>query len=118
MDDWMELSDNRAPLSSLRGQCMASLEGELRKALLTEWGYVMGSEGLRQAFGFRSQAALRAAISHGHVPVRTFTIVGRRGPYALTHEVAAWLTSQINNTEPSVSAPPKESSTKTPKEAP
>ena len=80
---------------------MASFEGELRKTLLAEWGYVMGSEGLRQAFGFRSQAALRAAISHGRVPVKTFTITGRRGPYALTHEVAAWIASQISHSGPS-----------------
>jgi len=72
---------------------MARLEDELRKTLEIEWGYVMGSAGLRRAFGFASQAALRAAIAAGRMPVRTFTIEGRRGPFALTHDVAAWLTA-------------------------
>ena len=80
---------------------MASLEDELRKVLLAEWGYVMGSAGLRQAFGYGQQAAQRAAIARGHLPVKTFGIKGRRGPFALTHDVAAWLASHANRPGPS-----------------
>lgn len=73
---------------------ISSLEQRIRDALIADWCYVMGSAGLRQALGFASQPALRAAIAAGHLPVRTFTMVGRRGHFALTHDVAAWLASQ------------------------
>lgn len=83
-----------------------SLEQRLLGSLLSDWGYLMGSAGLRQALGFSSQAALRVAIDTGRVPVRVFPIEGRKGRYALTHEVAAWLASQgatPNDEEASIS---------------
>lgn len=70
-----------------------SLEQRLLDSLLSDWGYVMGSAGLRQALGFSSQAALRVAIATGRVPFQVFPIEGRKGPFALTHDVAAWLAS-------------------------
>lgn len=57
----------------------------------------MGSAGLRQALGFSSQAALRAAIAEDRLPFQVFTIAGRKGSFALTHEVAAWLASRSNS---------------------
>lgn len=81
------------------------LESRLRQALIDDWGYVVGSAGLRQALGYPSQAALRQAIARKAVPVRTFTIEGRRGPFALAHELAAWLASQAER--PETAAPPQ-----------
>lgn len=71
----------------------ASLETELLAGLLDQWGYVMGSAGLRMALGFATQQALRHAIQAGHVPFPVFTLKGRKGPFARTHDVAAWLGS-------------------------
>lgn|GEM_PF-3845184 len=68
-----------------------TLEERLRESLIREFGYVMGSAGLRRALGFSSQAALRAAIAQGRMPVKVFVVEGRRGPFALAHDVAAWL---------------------------
>lgn len=70
------------------------LERTLLASLLQDWGYAVGSAGLRQAFGFPSQAALRLAITQGHLPVRVFSIPGRKGPFALAHEVAHWLATR------------------------
>lgn len=69
----------------------SDLEATLRDALIHDWGYVVGSAGLRQALGYPTQAALRAAIARGAVQVRVFEIEGRKGPFALAHELAAWL---------------------------
>ncbi|OOG41404.1 hypothetical protein B0E51_06790 [Rhodanobacter sp. C05] len=71
-----------------------SLEQRLLDSLLSNWGYVMGSAGLRQALGFSSQAALRVAIATRRVPFQVFPIEGRKGPFALTHDVADWLASR------------------------
>ncbi len=71
-----------------------SLEQRLLDSLLSDWGYVMGSAGLRQALGFSSQAALRMAIATGRIPFQVFSIEGRSGPFALTLDVAAWLASR------------------------
>ncbi|MFZ7094760.1 hypothetical protein ACOPJQ_12080 [Luteimonas dalianensis] len=70
------------------------LETTLRHALIHDWGYVVGSAGLRQALGYPTQAALRGAIARGTVPVKVFQIEGRKGPFALAHELAAWLATQ------------------------
>ncbi len=72
----------------------SELESRLLQSLIRDWGYVVGSAGLRQALGFPTQAALRQAIARGAVPVKTFGIEGRKGPFALAHELAAWLAAK------------------------
>ncbi len=72
----------------------SELEVRLRDALIRDWGYVVGSAGLRQALGFSTQAALRHAIARGALPVKVFEIEGRKGPFALAHDLAAWLAAQ------------------------
>lgn len=71
-----------------------TLEQRLLQSLIADWGYVVGSAGLRQALGFPSQAALRQAIVRGDVPVPVFTIEGRKGWFALAHDLASWLASR------------------------
>jgi hypothetical protein len=66
----------------------ASLDSQLLENLVADWGYVMGSMGLRKALGFSTQQALRRAIQAGRVPFTVFTIEGRKGPFARTHDVA------------------------------
>ena len=69
----------------------SGLETSLRVALIHDWGYVVGSAGLRQVLGYPTQAALRAAVARGVIPVRVFEIRGRKGQFALAHDLAAWL---------------------------
>jgi len=70
------------------------LDSQLLENLVADWGYVMGSMGLRKALGFSTQQALRRAIQAGRVPFIVFTIEGRKGPFARTHDVATWLASR------------------------
>lgn len=63
------------------GMKTPDLEQVLLASLIQEWGYVVGSAGLRQTLGFASQSALRVAIANGTVPVRVFRIPGRKGPF-------------------------------------
>jgi hypothetical protein len=69
----------------------SEFESRLLAALIKDWGYVVGSAGLRQVFGYPTQAALRQAVARGAVPVRVFELDGRKGPFALAHDLAAWL---------------------------
>ena len=72
----------------------SELEARLLAALIRDWGYVVGSAGLRQALGFPTQAALRQAIARGALPVKVFEIEGRKGWFALAHDLAAWLAAR------------------------
>jgi hypothetical protein len=57
-------------------------------------GPLMSNASLAQALGLPSTSALRQARRRGLVGVRTFKIAGRRGIFALTEDVAQWLTIQ------------------------
>jgi hypothetical protein len=77
-----------------------ALEKRLLAMLLEDWGHIVGSAGLRQALGYPTQAALRAAITRGVLPVKVFEIEGRKGWYALAHDLAAWLAAQGTDPAP------------------
>lgn len=68
--------------------------GALLKDLQARWGPVIGGEPLATALGFPSLGAFRRALSRGNVGVPVFQIEGRRGRFALTRDVAAWLARQ------------------------
>lgn len=76
------------------------LEIRLFDSLVQRWGYIVGSAGLREVLGFSSQAALRRAIDQGHLPVRVFTIPGRKGPFATAHDLAEWLSRPKGDAHP------------------
>lgn len=93
--------------------CQRTLEERLRESLIAEFGYVMGSAGLRRALGFSSQAALRSAIAQGRMPVKVFVVEGRKGPFALAHDVAAWLATLAASNLPIIPESGKPGKTKT-----
>lgn len=66
-------------------------EKQLLAELLERYGPVLGGQNLRQVLGFASAAAFRKAASRGTLPVPVFNVPNRRGRFALTQEVAAWL---------------------------
>lgn len=74
------------------------LEARLLDALVRDWGYVVGSAGLRQALGYPTQAALRQAIARNVLPVQVFEIEGRKGMFALAHDLASWLATKAAGT--------------------
>lgn len=54
---------------------------------------LLGGAQLRSALGFRSGEAFRAAARGGRLPVAVMKIQGRRGWFAKTEEVSAWVRS-------------------------
>ena len=67
---------------------------QLLREFLCLYGPVMGGEELRRALGYPSAAAFRQAQVRKTVPVPLFSIEHRRGKFAWTKEVVAWLALQ------------------------
>ncbi len=55
---------------------------------------MMTGESLRIALGYPSKESFRQAFVRKTTPIPVFTIERRRGKFALTKDVAAWLASQ------------------------
>ncbi|OIQ97598.1 hypothetical protein GALL_203570 [mine drainage metagenome] len=71
---------------------MTMQEEALKSVMLKEYGPLMGGEDLRRALGYRTWSAFARAVRSGVLAVTIFEIPGRRGKFALTPEVADWLT--------------------------
>jgi len=61
------------------------------QTLLVAHGELMQGEALRRALGFRSERSFLRAVQAEQIPVPTFCLPSRRGRYARTRDVAAWL---------------------------
>jgi len=66
----------------------------LDQQLLDRYGPTLGGKELYLALGFRSYSAFHRSKQLGELGINVFTLPGRRGWFALTTEVAAWLTEQ------------------------
>ena len=87
-----------------------TLRDELLHEMQACHGPVLGGQVLARALGLGSAAALRQARKRGHVTVALFTLPKRRGFYALTREVAAWLATAreaAQSATPDKEAPPR-----------
>jgi hypothetical protein len=60
-------------------------------ALTGVLGPLVGGARLTAALGFRTQNGFAKAHRRGRLPIPTFEIPGRRGRYAATVDLAAWL---------------------------
>lgn len=70
-----------------------AMEPDIRAELLGRYGELLTGQVLQRCLGFRSLRSFQRALSEGRIPVPTFTLEGRRGTYARTRDVAAWLAS-------------------------
>ncbi len=61
--------------------------------LTSAYGPIVGGEKLSRLLGYPSSEAFRQALSRGQLPVETFNIPHRRGKFAYTGDIAAWLGS-------------------------
>lgn len=59
--------------------------------LSNRYGQVIGGETLSKVLGFSSTAAMKQALKRETLLIPTFFIMGRRGRFALTADVAVWL---------------------------
>jgi hypothetical protein len=63
------------------------------KELLARHGPLIGGLELAKILSFKNMAAFRQALRRGTIPVRVFELPGRRGKFALTQDLVAWLSS-------------------------
>jgi hypothetical protein len=61
--------------------------------LLARHGVLMDGRALAALFKFGSSRSFRRAAQNGALPVSVFRIAGRRGWFARSRDVAAWLAS-------------------------
>jgi hypothetical protein len=61
--------------------------------LLAEHGELVGGGDLQRCLGFKSARSFQRAQKEGRLPVTTFSLPGRRGVFARTRDIAAWLGS-------------------------
>lgn len=64
---------------------------EIARFLTRTHGLVIGGRALTRTLAYPTQEAFRQAESRGTLPVKVFSIPHRRGKFAYTSEVAAWL---------------------------
>lgn len=70
---------------------------DLANNLLDRYGPTLGGRDLYAALGFKSYAAFYRSKQRGEVGIDVFTLPGRRGWFAFTTEVAAWLINQAHS---------------------
>lgn len=70
---------------------------DLADQLLGRFGPTIGGQDLYAALGFKTYAAFHRSKQRGEMGVNVFNLPGRRGWYALTGEVAAWLSQQADH---------------------
>jgi hypothetical protein len=64
----------------------------LTKTLLDQYGPLMAGDNLVRALGFSSASAMRQSKRRGMIGVRIFNMPNRRGVFALTSDVALYIT--------------------------
>lgn len=67
------------------------LAEELEKDLTAKHGVILSSSILIQVLGYSSPEAFRQSLARKTVPIPIFKIPNRRGHFALSKDVAAWL---------------------------
>ena len=70
---------------------------QLEVLLVREYGVVLPPADTARLLGYKSTDSLARARLRGRVPVRMFTIPGRRGWFAKTADVAAWIQRYAEN---------------------
>lgn len=73
------------------------IESPLAHRLFREYGAVVGGQDLTKLLGFRTYSTFRMALTQGRIGVRVFSIMGRKGKFALTDEIAEWLLKQAHS---------------------
>lgn len=75
--------------------------------LFDRYGPALGGRDLYAALGFKTYASFHRSKQRGEVGVHVFPLPGRRGWFALTADVAAWLEKQAGRTD-KVRTPPQD----------
>lgn len=70
------------------------IERKFEQELFEWYGPLIGGKDLQKVLGYRTGDAYRQAVFRNTIPIKTFEIENRRGRFALTADVAQWLTQQ------------------------
>ena len=73
------------------------LAQQIEEKLFLQHGPIMTGDILFKSLGYASADAFRQAVSRNTVPIYVFSIVQRRGKFALTSDVAKWIAMQRFN---------------------
>lgn len=73
-----------------------SLPNSYESMLLEKHGELMDGPALRGLLHIKHERTFRRAVAAGALPVGVFRLEGRKGWYARTRDVAAWLASVGN----------------------
>ncbi|WP_223789934.1 hypothetical protein [Marinicella meishanensis] len=65
----------------------------IEQKLIAEYGILISGEPLSKALGFKSIAAFRKAIERGTIELPIMTFKNRKGKYAVSSDVAEWITN-------------------------
>lgn len=71
------------------------MQDSLEKQLTNEFGPLMGGQDLVKALGYSTLPAFRRACRDGVLGVRVFNLPDRKGKFALTREVAGFITHYV-----------------------
>jgi len=71
----------------------------MAQLLVEQYGPILRGADLRNAMGFDSSQSFLRAKRLGLLTVKVFSLPGRRGYFALTTDVAAWLDSCAKHSE-------------------
>lgn len=74
------------------GRDMQDLD-QLTIDLVERHGELVSQRDLARMLGYPSVAAIAKARERGRLPIKTFGVPGRRGKFAFTRDVSAWLFS-------------------------
>lgn len=81
-----------------------SLDDQLRSELLECYGPMVGGPELIKLLGFKTYTAFYRTWRAGDLGVQVFHIPGRRGLFALTQDVAAWMSQLARPASPAAEA--------------
>lgn len=78
-----------SPAAFTPGNATTAADFEAR--LVRLYGPVLGGQVLAHVLGYPTPGAFAKARQRGRLPIPTFPIPGRRGRFAATADLAAWL---------------------------
>lgn len=64
----------------------------IEQQLINEYGVLVSGDSLHKALGFNSKAAFRKGVERGTVEIPIMSFKNRRGKYALSTDIAEWIT--------------------------
>lgn len=70
------------------------IEDQILRMLTDKYGQIMSTRALIKELGYPTPAAFRQAMHRRMLPITVFKIEHRRGSFALSADVAAWLAKQ------------------------